>query len=141
MAFEFRYRRRVFWQDTDMAGIIHFTNYFRYMEEAETEFHRSLGFSMLKAGGGLGVWRPRVSAQCDFLRPVTFGDELDVHLKVVKKGRSSIAYEILFRHEDKEVARGRLTVACVTTSPEGGIQSTPIPPELDKVLEVAPTAE
>ena len=73
MDFEFRYRRRVFWQDTDMAGIIHFTNYFRYMEEAETEFHRSLGFGMLKTGGGLGVWRPRVSAQCDFLRPVTFG--------------------------------------------------------------------
>jgi acyl-CoA thioester hydrolase len=70
MAFEFHYRRCVAWQDTDAAGIIHFTNYFRYMEEAETQFHLSLGGEFLEAVRQ-GVYCLRVSVSCDFLKPVT----------------------------------------------------------------------
>ena len=48
MAYEFHYQRLVHWQDTDLAGIIHYTNYFRYMDEAETEFYRSMGLHKLE---------------------------------------------------------------------------------------------
>ncbi|MDE0433356.1 MAG: hypothetical protein OXH92_05060, partial [Bryobacterales bacterium] len=73
MAYEYHYRRKIYWQDTDMAGIIHFTNYFRYMEEVEIEFLSSLGLDMLKIAHKHNVWRPRVSAQCDFKKTVSFG--------------------------------------------------------------------
>ena len=46
MAHEYRYRRRVEFSETDLAGIVHFSNYFRYMEAAEHEFFRSLGLSI-----------------------------------------------------------------------------------------------
>lgn len=140
MAYEFHYRRRIFWQDTDMAGIIHFTNYFRFMEEVELEFLFSLGLNSLKIACEHNVWRPRVSAQCDFKKTVTFGDVLDVHLWVVKKGRSSIHYEIAFNHEGEEVAHGRLSVACVSRDAAGKMRATPIPPILDEALQVAPFA-
>jgi acyl-CoA thioester hydrolase len=139
MAFEFHYRRFVAWQDTDAAGIIHFTNYFRYMEEAETHFQLSLGGEFLEAVRQ-GIYCLRVSVSCDFLKPVTFGDEIDIHLWVRKKGRSSIGYEMSFRHNGEEVAHGRLTAACVRND-GGKMKSVPIPPALDHVLEVAPFAE
>ncbi|MDA1311854.1 MAG: thioesterase family protein [Acidobacteria bacterium] len=141
MAYEFHYRRRIFWQDTDMAGIIHFTNYFRFMEEVELEFLFSLGLDSLKIAREYNVWRPRVAAQCDFKKTVTFGDELDVHLWVVRKGRSSIHYEIAFNHDGQEVAHGRLSVACVSRDAAGKMSATPIPPILDEALQVAPFAE
>jgi acyl-CoA thioester hydrolase len=43
MAFEYKVRRRVEFSETDMAGIVHYSNFFRYMEAAEHEFFRSLG--------------------------------------------------------------------------------------------------
>ena len=47
MAYEFRTKRRVEFADTDMAGIIHFTSLFRYMEETEHAFFRSLAWSII----------------------------------------------------------------------------------------------
>ena len=46
MACEFKLRRQVEFSDTDMAGIMHFSNFFRFMEAAEHAFFRSLGFSI-----------------------------------------------------------------------------------------------
>jgi acyl-CoA thioester hydrolase len=140
MAYEFHYQRKIYWQDTDMAGIIHFTNYFRYMEEVEIEFLNSLGLDTLKIAHKHNVWRPRVSAQCDFKKTVSFGDELDIHIWVVKKGRSSLHYEIAFNHDGEEVAHGRLSVACVSKTADGNLEATPIPPIMDEALEVAPFA-
>ena len=64
MAYEFRMKRPVEFYDTDMAGIMHFTNFFRFMEAAEHAFHRSLGLSVdwEKAEKSLGVGWPRVKA-------------------------------------------------------------------------------
>ncbi len=136
MAHEFHYRRLVHWQDTDTAGIIHFTNYFRYMEEAETEFFRSLGIQKVKDPPFDTVLCPRVSASCDFIKTVAFGDELDVHLSVAKIGRTSIGYRFSFRRGEDEVAHGRLTVVCVQKDRNGEMKSVPVPERLRQVLEV-----
>ena len=47
MAYEFKATRRVEFSDTDMAGIMHYSNFFRFMETAEHGFYRSLGFSVV----------------------------------------------------------------------------------------------
>ena len=136
MAHEFLYRRFVHWQDTDTAGIIHFTNYFRYMEEAETEFFRSLGIQKLKDPPFDTVLCPRVSASCDFIKTVAFGDELDVHLSVAKIGRSSIGFRFSFTRSKDDVAHGRLTVVCVRKDSNGEMKSVPVPERLRHMLEV-----
>ena len=141
MAHEFHYRRLVHWQDTDTAGIIHFTNYFRYMEEAETEFLRSFGIQKRKDPPFDTVFCPRVSASCDFVKTVAFGDELGVHLSVAKIGRSSIGYRFSFTCGEHEVARGRLTVVCVRKDSDGKMKSVPIPERLRQVLEVRANGE
>ena len=138
MAYEFKLTRRVEFSETDMAGIAHFSNFFRYMEAAEHAFFRSLGFSIVSEGIG---W-PRVHADCDFKSPIRFEDEVEIHLLVREKREKSISYAVIFRKlngEAREVARGNLTVACVARDkPGGAMKSVPIPPEIASKIEAAP---
>ena len=139
MAYEFKLTRRVEFSETDMAGIAHFSNFFRYMEAAEHGFFRSLGFSIVSEGIG---W-PRVHADCDFKSPIRFEDEVEIHLLVREKREKSISYTVIFRKLNgepvREVARGVLTVACVTRDkPGGAMKSVPIPSEIADKIEAAP---
>src|SRR5579859_6799082 len=116
MAFEFRLLRRVEFSDTDLAGIMHFSNFFRFMEATETAFLRSLGLSVVLSSCGLDVCLPRVHAECDYQLPLRFEDEVVVQLLVEKKATRTITYQFRFRklngEEQREIARGRLVVVC-----------------------------
>jgi YbgC/YbaW family acyl-CoA thioester hydrolase len=74
MAYEFKITRRVEFSETDMAGIMHYSNYFRFMETAEHQFYRSLGFSVVLAQHNPPLGFPRVHAECDYKRPLRFED-------------------------------------------------------------------
>src|SRR5260370_30413046 len=97
-----------------MAGIMHFSNFFRFMEAAEHAFLRSLGFSVVLSRSGLEVHLPRVHAECDYLIPVRFEDQILIRLLVEKKGARSLAYQFRFLRRNcaarAETARGRLEV-------------------------------
>lgn len=84
MSYEYKTTRRVEFHETDMAGLMHFSNYFRYMETVEQAFLRSLGFSVFKSGDP-PVSFPRVHAECDYKLPLQFEDEVEIHLLVAEK--------------------------------------------------------
>ena len=142
MVYEFKARRRVEFSDTDMAGIMHFSNFFRFMETAEHGFFRSLGFSIFDKERLPRVGWPRVHASCDYHRPLRFEDEVEIHLLVVEKRSKAITYEIRFNKlggpEPEEVARGRLTVVCVSHAADGAMRATTIPEEIESRIGVAP---
>lgn len=142
MAYSFKVQRRVEFSETDMAGIVHFSNFFRYIESAEHAFFRSLGHS-IAAGGPDAIGWPRVHADCDFRRPLRFEDTVEIELLVREKRQRSIVYTIIFRKMNtdpiQEVARGNLAVACIRKDPATGeMKSIPIPPEIADRIEVAP---
>lgn len=112
MAEPFRVRRRVEFCDTDMAGIIHFSNYFRYMESAEVAFLRARGLSVAMEWEGQAIGFPRVSASCDFLRPAKFEDELDILVRLTNLGRKSVTYGFEFLRGSEVMARGQVSAVC-----------------------------
>ncbi|HUR46479.1 MAG TPA: thioesterase family protein [Candidatus Saccharimonadales bacterium] len=144
MAYEFSATRRVEFSDTDMAGIMHFSNFFRFMETAEHGFYRSLGFSVIMAETDPRLGWPRVHAECDYKRPLRFEDLVEIQLLVKEKRTKSISYVFRFwklNEEPKtEVARGLLTIVCVAHQPGGKMGSIPIPPEIAEKIEVAPAS-
>jgi YbgC/YbaW family acyl-CoA thioester hydrolase len=144
MAFEFKLTRQVDFAETDMAGIMHFSNFFRFMESAETAFFRSLGQSIYPRDFQTVGW-PRVHADCDFKRPLRFEDLVEIHLLVRAKGEKSLAFTFIFRKLNeapvREVARGNVVTACVSRDKAGGkMTAVPIPPEIAKLIEVAPSS-
>lgn len=141
MACKFKLTRQVEFSETDMAGIMHFSNFFRYMEVAEHAFFRSLGTSIHAAGNSLG-W-PRVHVECDFKHPLRFEDVVEISLFVREKKKKSLVYTFVFRKLNeqpaREVARGMVAVACVKRDKSSGkMTGIPIPKALADKIEVAP---
>ena len=135
-AHEFTITRRVEFSETDMAGIVHFSNFCRYMEHAEHAFFRSLGRSIVDRD--LGVGWPRVHMNCDFKKPLSFEDEEQIRLLVSAKTSKSISYQFRFWVAGTEAARGALTVVCVRRNEAGEMKAANIPPEIADLIEVAP---
>ncbi len=78
------YHRRVQFPETDAAGIVHFTNFFKYVEEAEHSMWRAAGLSIATERDREIGW-PRVAASFEYRKPLKFEDEFDVHLRVAEK--------------------------------------------------------
>ena len=142
MAYEFELTRSVEFSETDMAGIMHFSNFFRFMESAEHAFLRSLGFSVVLSRSGFELHLPRVHAECDYLVPVRFEDEILIHLLVEKKSTRSLAYQFRFFRENgaarQEIARGRLVVVSTEVSKDGAMKAVSLPKALADKIQEAP---
>ncbi|MFT4550196.1 MAG: acyl-CoA thioester hydrolase [Verrucomicrobiales bacterium] len=143
MSYQFRHQRRVQFFETDLAGIVHFSNFFRYMEEAEHAFYRSLGFSVHKMVGEEGddpVGWPRVHASADYRKPLKFEDEFEVELLVAAVGSKTIDYQFRFLSAgDELLATGKFTVICVRFDKgEGRMRAVTIPDAIRSQIEVAP---
>ena len=139
MTSEYRLRRRVQFHETDAAGIVHFSCFYRYMEEAEHALWRAAGLSIAPPGAAVGF--PRVAASFDFHRPLRFEDEFEVHIRIARVGEQSIQYAARVTKDGAAIATGRLIVACVARRPGEPLQATAIPPAIAARFEAAPAAE
>ncbi len=131
---EFQISRRVQFSETDMAGVMHFSNYYRLMEDTEHAFWRSVGLSVMTRDGDRHIGWPRVATQCEHFAPVRFEDELEVSLVVGQVGDRSVTYEVEFRSGGKRVAVGRMKAVCCATT-DGHFESISIPDAMRRKLE------
>jgi acyl-CoA thioester hydrolase len=122
LAHRFTFRKRVEFADTDVAGIMHFSNFFRFMEVAEHAFYRSLGFSVhdfRPAPGAPPIGWPRVHASADYRLPLFFEEEIEVELLIEEIRSKTIKYLFRFwKHPDQAdkralAATGHFVVVCV----------------------------
>lgn len=130
----FRTTRRVEFRDTDAAGIVHFSVFFTYMEQAEHELLRSLGFSVMQPDGDKTIGWPRVSATCDYQGAVRFEDVLDVEVSIVHLGTKSIRYRHEFGLDGKTIATGEIVAVCCRIDESRKLTSTEIPADMRKKL-------
>jgi YbgC/YbaW family acyl-CoA thioester hydrolase len=107
----FTYTRRVQFAETDLAGIVHFSMFFRYLEEAEHAMWRAAGIKI--AGDPNGYHWPRVGATCDFKRALRFEDEFEVRIRVAQMRSRTIHYACDVVCNGAVAATGTMTSACV----------------------------
>jgi YbgC/YbaW family acyl-CoA thioester hydrolase len=132
-------RRRVQFYELDSAGIVHFSTYFRYMEEAEHALWRAAGLSIAPPGSEIGY--PRVNVSCDYHRPLRFEDEFDIRIRIVAMAEKSIRYECVLSLGDTNIATGSVTIVCVRVRPGEPMKAVPIPPDVVARFAVAETAD
>jgi YbgC/YbaW family acyl-CoA thioester hydrolase len=130
----FRYRRRVQFAETDLAGIAHFSAFFRFMEEAEHALWRAAGLS-IGAAETTGGW-PRVSAAFEYRSPLRFEDEFDVTVQIAAATRRSIQYGFTIMRDDTLVGTGTMTAVC-TRKDGGQLRAVEIPSDLVSRLQAA----
>lgn len=129
-------RRNVEFAETDMFGIVHFSNFFRYMEATESALFPSLGITF----GMNDVGWPRVHADFDFKGPLRYEDTVEIALIVLEKRPRSLVYGVNVRKvvgaNAEEVASGTLIVTCVKRDRgTGAFASVPIPVEIASLIE------
>lgn len=108
---------RVYYEDTDMGGIVYYANYLRFIERARSDWVRSLGIDQnaMREEDGIVFAVRRVEA--DYLLPAKFDDDLLVRtrLTAITGARLTMAQEVL--RDDALLFRAEVTVVCVG---EGG---------------------
>ena len=141
MPHEFKLTRRIEFAETDMAGIVHFANFFRMMESTEHAFFRSLGLTIHGHEAGTTTGWPRVSAACDYRAPLRFEEEVEIHLLVAEVRARSIRYQFIFRKaaDGTEVARGSISAVCASVEKATGkLVAVPIPDTVRAAIQAAP---
>jgi YbgC/YbaW family acyl-CoA thioester hydrolase len=124
--------RRVEFHETDAAGLMHFSNFYRWMEVCEHEWFRALDLAMMSTTlDGVRRGWPRREASCSFVRPLRCGDLVRVTGSVIEVKNVSVAYEFIFEKDRAgkwtEVARGRMTTVHVRQDAEGRMEADPLP--------------
>ncbi len=134
-------QRRVEFAHTDMAGIVHFANFYRWMEEAEHEYFRSVGLNIMeRQPDGTYIGWPRVNALCHFEAPAHHNDLLDLHVYVERIGFKSLTFFVEFWLGTRRLAYGRMKTACCICRPDGTLKSIEIPANYrERIIESPPT--
>ncbi|MCA9244299.1 MAG: acyl-CoA thioesterase [Phycisphaerales bacterium] len=140
MPAEFHLRRRVQFAETDMAGVLHFSNYFRLCEEVEHGFWRSVGHSVVLQDGEGHISWPRVSVSCAYMSPAHFEDELDLVFRVTETGRKSVSFEVSFDRDGARLALATIKAVCCEMR-GGRFKSIEIPDDLRQLLETGRSGE
>ena len=120
-----------------MAGQVHFSMFFRYMEEAEHAIWRSAGMR-IAAEGRTHQW-PRISAQCDFKARLRVDDEFEVRTEMAKVTTRTIQWAHVMIRGETVVARGTVTAVCVQLQADGTFTAVEIPSDILKRLRNALT--
>lgn len=135
MISEHRHRRRVQFYETDLAGVVHFSWYYRYAEEAEHAMWRAAGLTIASAGADIG-W-PRVAASFEFHEPLRFEDEFEVLVRVAAVTDKTIRYTTVITRDQTTIATGTHTAICVSKRPGEPMKAVSIPADLAALLKVA----
>jgi YbgC/YbaW family acyl-CoA thioester hydrolase len=133
MSSEFKYQRRVQFAETDLAGIVHFSTMFRYLEEAEHAMWRAAGLTIAQRGSDLG-W-PRLGAALEFRNPLRFEEEFEVWVRVASLKTRTIEYEFTIVRGRTVIAVGTMTSVCVRKYPDGTMKATEIPADVAQKLD------
>ncbi|MGL6212124.1 MAG: tol-pal system-associated acyl-CoA thioesterase [Paracoccaceae bacterium] len=121
---------RVYYEDTDLAGIVYYANYLKFIERARSEWVRSLGIDQVQLRAALGIVFAVRRVEADYLRPARFDDDLQVETRLVSvKGvRITLAQDVL--RGEEALFSAEVVLVCLRDNGH----SARIPPEVLRLL-------
>jgi acyl-CoA thioester hydrolase len=133
----FRWRVRVYWEDTDAGGVVFYANYLKFFERGRTEWLRSLGVSQQGLRDDTGAIFIVTDTAVRYQQPARLDDVLEVTVCIVEAGKASLVIDqtAVRVNEDSStndnagtvLASGRIRIGCVDG---GSFRPRRIPPEI-----------
>ncbi|MEO8526149.1 MAG: tol-pal system-associated acyl-CoA thioesterase [Caldimonas sp.] len=112
-AAEFRLPIRIYWEDTDAAGIVFYANYLKFFERARTEWLRSFGLAQERLRAESGVAFVVTDTSLRYLVPARLDDIIEVSVHIERLGQASLVVTQQARRDDQLLAEGTIRVGCV----------------------------
>ena len=114
----FRLALRVYWEDTDAAGIVFYANFLKFFERARTEWLRTKGYSQEQLRTERGTGFIVTDASISYRRPARLDDLLDVTVALTRVGQASLqiaqqAFRIVPDGTNELLADGTIRIGCV----------------------------
>ena len=117
----FRWQVRVYYEDTDTAGIVYYANYLKYFERARTEWLRAAGINQRELSEATQRAFVVTRSAVDYHAPARLDDQLDITVAIEKLGRASVSFrqEAWLRETNESprlICSGHIRVGCVDTA-------------------------
>lgn len=123
---------QIYYEDTDIAGVVYHANYLKYMERGRTEFLRSYGINLItlfKQGVQFAV----IEVNIKFIKPASLNDEIIVNTKLEKLGGAKMIFEQSITNKEEpsqDLCKAEIVVGCLN----GDYKPIRIPKDLKKEL-------
>ena len=113
MSEPFRFPVRVYYEDTDAAGVVYYANYLKFMERARTEWMAALGFPLSAFERDHGVVFVVHRMEIEYRLPARLSDRLEATLELAELGRARMVALQQVTRGTSVLAQARVTLACV----------------------------
>ena len=130
MSKEFKYNTKVYYEDTDAAGIVYYANYLKFLERARSEAIYSMGLTNKKLLNDNGTIIIVKSCKIEYKKPAKFEDSLEIISKIKAIGKSSFTMDQMIKRKEEVISESEIVL--VTVNPEG--KPIRIPDVLNKFL-------
>ncbi len=104
---------RIYWEDTDAAGIVYYANYLRFLERARSDLVRRAGIDQATLLDSEGVVFPVRRCEIDYLVPARLDDEIEVRTSIRKLGGASMDMNQDIHRSDQTLVRAKVRLACI----------------------------
>ena len=108
-----RFPVRIFWEDTDAAGIVYYANYLKFLERGRSDLVRRLGIDQSTLLDRDGVMFPVRRCEIDYLQPARLDDEIEVRTRIRKVGGASMEMDQDIHRGDVALVRAKVRLACI----------------------------
>ena len=130
MTKNFKYKFRIYYEDTDSVGVVYYANYLKYLERARSEAIYSLGLTNTKLRKDYGTLIIVKSCNIEYKKPARFEDELEIISSVSTKTKTSFTMKQIIKKDEETISEA--DVQLVTVNKEG--KPVKIPEILQKFL-------
>jgi acyl-CoA thioester hydrolase len=131
---EHQLKIRVYYEDTDAAGIVYHASYLRFAERGRTEMLRAAGFAHAQIFKATGIAFAVVSMNINYNAPARLDDMLTVKSKITKIGGASMEMQQDIYSEDRLITEMKVTLVCIDSK----FKAVRLPPEIRKIFESKP---
>ncbi len=105
---------RVYYEDTDLAGIVYYANYLKFIERGRSEWIAALGVDQMQMRARHGVVFAVRRVEADYLRPARFGEDLVVTTRLIAETGARILLEQEVLRRGEKLFSAQLTLVCLT---------------------------
>ena len=113
----FKYKFKIYYEDTDSGGIVYYANYLKYLERARSEAIYSLGLTNIKLKKDYGALIIVKSCNIEYKKPAKFEDELNILSSILSKTKTSFTMLQIIKKNEEIISEA--TVQLVTVNKEG----------------------
>ncbi|MDO8663202.1 MAG: thioesterase family protein [Candidatus Omnitrophota bacterium] len=117
---------KIYYHDTDCGGVVYYSNYLKFLEEARTEYFSEKGFS-IKELAELGTLFVVARQEIDYKAPAVYGDILEIKTKIIETSTVKIVFENeIYNQDNRLITKAKTILVCV----DKNLKPKAIPPEI-----------